>query len=956
MRFLHLGILLGLCALAVPSVEAEEPTPEKAEFFERHIRPLLTKRCLECHSTENGEIAGNLALDFRAGWESGGDSGPAIIPGKPDESLIIEAIRYESYEMPPEGKLPAEEIAMFEKWVSLGAPDPRNEARALPRAEIDFTAARQQWAYQSPEIHTVPDVQDKAWPLGPIDHFVLAKLEEAGLKPAAETDKRTWLRRVTFDLTGLPPTPEEIAAFLADESPEAFAKVVDRLLASPQFGEAWGRHWLDVARYSDSNGGDFNATYHEAYRYRDYVIESFNEDRPFDEFLRQQIAGDLLPYESDEERTENLVATGFLMIGPKMLSERDKEKLRMDVVDEQIDTVGKAFMGLTLGCARCHDHKFDPVPTQDYYALAGIFRSTVVLEGEFQRYVSKWPGQPLPEPAEVTARREAHTAKLSELKSQLAAAEKDLKLVESGVSKAIARQLGIVVDDTEAEKTGDWAASTYSKPFIGAGYIHDNKTSKGEKSLRYAAKMPEAGTYEIRFSFTASNGRDKAVPVVVHHGGQTTNLKVDQTKTPEHQGLFHTLGRFDYAEGEEAAVVISNAGTTDYVIADAVQFVSLDELDDKTDEPSAAKVELIDAAKKKVETLKAELAAHEKTAPPPRPQAFAVREADDIGDCHLCIRGEVHKRGDLVERGFLRVVDVAAPEVLPTDQSGRVQLANWMTHPRHPLTSRVIVNRIWQHMLGEGIVRTVDNFGKQGEEPSHPELLDTLAVQFVEQGWHIKPLVRQIALSRVYRLASAYDETSFLADPDNRLLWRAARKRLPAESIRDSLLAISGELDLTPSQAAMQGQGNYVDKSVGDPEAAKLQGDAAKRGVYLPLVRGEMPELLLVFDVADPELVVGRRSETNVPSQTLLLLNSPFVEARSKEIAKTLLADESLDTDARLNRLYELALARLPNDGERTRAQRYLDDTMENTKGEPQAAWTQLVQALVASTEFRMLD
>ena len=375
---------------------ADELNAADVAFFETRVRPLLSKHCFECHSIDAGQLKGGLSLHNRAGWAAGGESGPAVVPGKPDESLLIEAVRYESYEMPPKGKLADSEISILEEWVRRGAPDPRSgEFKAPATAQIDFEKERQFWAFQPPQEHHPPDVRNSVWPADSIDFFTLSKLEAKGLAPAPDADAATWLRRITFDLTGLPPSVEELETFVTDPTSDvingdARRKVVDQLLASDQFGVHWGRHWLDVARYADSNCGDFNATFYNAWRYRNYVVNSFNDDKPYDQFVREQIAGDLLPAANDDQRTEQLVGSTFLMLGVKMLSERDKNKLTMDVVDEQIDTAGKAFLGMTLGCARCHDHKFDPIPTADYYSLAGIFRSTVTLEGESQQYVSTW--------------------------------------------------------------------------------------------------------------------------------------------------------------------------------------------------------------------------------------------------------------------------------------------------------------------------------------------------------------------------------------------------------------------------------------------------------------------------------------------------------------------------------------------------------------------------------------
>lgn len=953
--------LLCLLPLALAGVAAAAEPPPKApdargvEFFESKVRPLLVEHCGECHIKAD-EPRGGLSLASRAGWQTGGDSGPAIAPGKPDESLLIQAVRYESYEMPPDGKLSDSDIAILEKWVVMGAPDPRDGE--VPKTAPDkqsLAEAREFWAFQLPEPRHVPEVRDAAWPRDPLDHFILARLEAKQLRPAPPAAPNVWLRRVTYDLTGLPPTPEELAAFERDAAPDARARVVDRLLASPQFGVHWGRHWLDVARYADSNGGDFNATFFNAWRYRNYVIEAFNRDKPFDQFIREQIAGDLLPASSDAERADQLVATTFLMIGPKMLSERNKEKLTMDVVDEQIDTVGKAFLGLTLGCARCHDHKFDPISTEEYYALAGIFRSTVTLEGESQKYVSTWVGTPLPMSPELERRIEQAEARKTQLESELAAAEKKLKAAQGRLAKLRLGRGGVLVDDAAAKIVGKWKDSKYSPHFVGAGYLHDEKTGKGEKSITWTPDLPRAGKYEVRIAYAGAGGRDDAVPVTIRHAEGETKLKLDQSRAAPIGRLFKSLGVFRFEAGKRGGVTLSNAGTTGYVIADAVLFVPQDKTKAEASAPPAELDQLaaeVAELEDDVKRLEAELKRFEKQAPK-IPKAMAAREAPHIGDCRVCIRGDVGSRGELVERGFLRVVSGGPARVEQTDESGRRELADWIARGDNPLTARVIVNRVWQNMFGEGIVRTTNNFGHQGTPPSHPELLDTLAVDFVQGGWSVKSLVRRIALSQTYAMSTRYDAAARAVDPDNRLLWRARRKRLPAEALRDSMLQFSGRLDLSPGGSPVKGLGRLAINNTNQSASGK-KTDSARRSVYLPIIRNELPTFLTVFDFADPEFVTGRRPVTNVPAQALFLLNDPFVKEQSRAIAERLLAAHANDSD-RLEAAFRLILARRPTDDQRASIRRFLDQ-LGDKQDKRLAAWSQVVQSLLASTQFRLLN
>lgn len=949
-QFVWLPVFVGLCF----SLPADAADSKKFEFFESRIRPVLVEHCYECHSTGSDELQGNLAVDTAVGLLQGGASGPAVVPGSPGESLLLEALRYESVEMPPKGKLPEQIIKDFEKWIADGANDPRTGTDApVVRKGIDIEKGRQFWAFQPVQSPAVPQVKDVTWPQNAVDHFILAKLEAKGLKPAGPVDRTALVRRLYFDLVGLPPEPEQVRAFLKDDSPSALETLVDRLLNSPQFGVHWGRHWLDVARYADSNGGDFNATFHDAWRYRDYVVDAFNQDKPYDQFILEQIAGDLLPSETREQQTQQIVATGFLMLGTKMLSERDKDKLRMDVVDEQISSVGSAFLGLTLGCARCHDHKFDPIPTRDYYALAGIFRSTRTLEGESQRYVSTWPRRPLPAEPEHVAAVEAYEKQKAELKAQLAASKKELEKAKLLIDQQSLNAL--LFDDGAAVLTGNWKSSTYSPGFIGKGYLHDDAKAKGEKSVRFPIEITKTGRYDVRLAYTPGGGRANNVPVTIAHASGETIVQLDQTQQPSIDGTFASVGTFSFTQGQPAHVTISNAGTTGHVIADAVQLVEVDAAGTpvKGESPNDAKKEQL---AKQVRECEAEVATMEKRlkdldaqAPPPLPRAFAVDEHQEIGDCAICIRGEHRNLGEKVPRGFLQVASNSPSLPIGEQESGRVQLAQWIASADNPLTARVMVNRIWYHLMGEGIVRTVDNFGELGTRPTHPELLDYLASDFVSHGWTVKRIIRDLVLSSTYQMSTQDDKQARAIDPENNLYWRAHRRRLPAEAIRDSILSISGQLDLQPGDSPVKGLGVLV--TTNDASAQQYErSETSKRSLYLPIIRNELPPILAVFDFADPDFVTGQRNATTVPAQALLLMNSPFVidaaERTAARLLTTPLTDEQL-----IERAYESVLCRQPTPEETSRALAYLQ---RDTDRSQQLA--SLVHVLFASTEFRFLD
>jgi hypothetical protein len=759
-----LGFVLPLLACCSISSAAEPGI----DFFEKKVRPVLVQSCYPCHSLEAKKQRGGLALDSRDALRKGGDTGPAIIPGKPAESLLLKAVRYreDGLRMPPKGKLPDTVIADLEKWIALGAPDPHD--KVVPTAGgkgIDVEEGRRFWCFQPPRRRPVPTVIEAAWPRCDIDRFILARLEAKGLRPVADADRATLIRRAYFDLSGLPPSPEEIDAFVNDPAPDAFPRVVDRLLASPQFGERWGRHWLDVARFAESSGGGRSLLFPDAWRYRDYVIESFNTDRPYDRFILEQIAGDLLPYATPEERRRQLVATAFLVLGPTNYEEQYKDVLEMDVVDEQLDTIGRTFLGMTIGCARCHDHKFDPIPTRDYYALAGILKSTQTL---IHDNVSRWVEQPLPLTTGQEAAIRKHEAAVAALKEKIRLAK---------------------AKDLEAE----------------------------------LKKLLENG--------------------------------------------------------------------------------------------------------------------------PPRPSAMGVKEAAQIADCEVRIRGNTHHKGDKVPRGFLQAASLGAAPVLPAKESGRRQLGEWLSSGDNPLTARVMVNRVWHHLFGAGLVRTVDVFGTTGELPSHPELLDQLALDF-RTDWSVKRLIRKIMLSRTYQLASFSQSEALAVDPENRLLWRMNRRRLEAEAIRDAILTVSDRLD----------------RSIGGPTVKKgttseygYQFDDTRRSVYTPVFRNRLLELFEAFDFADPNLVMGRRNASTVATQALYLMNSPFIMEQARQAARSALAVPGLDDAGRVERAYRTALGRLPTERERQSALRFIEAGGEKL-GQRLAAWERFYQALFACLDFRYVN
>jgi hypothetical protein len=667
-----------------------------------------------------------------------------------------------------------------------------------PAAAADAPNPAPHWAFQPVRPQTPPVVHNTTWPLNDVDRFILAKLEQAGLSPAPGADRRTLIRRATFDLIGLPPTPEEVKAFVDDPAPDAYEKLIERLLASPHYGERWGRYWLDLARYADTNGSDENYTYPNAWRYRDYVVRAFNGDKPYDRFVAEQIAGDLLPADSpgggDERGAQDrLVATGYLVIGPKMLAEQDKPKLVMDVVDEQIDVVGQTFLGLSLGCARCHDHKYDPVSIVDYYAMAGVFKSTRTM-GDLG-FVSLWNERELPSASHQVAVAE-HAAKLAALRA-------------------------------------------------------------------------EAEFYERR-------------------------AKGEIPTQPEPHDSEGDLNRAGEVRGRLAAL---------------------------------------------------------EAAPPAPPMAMAVA-AGDVQDVPVHLRGSHLTLADSpTPRGLIRTLDACVPpEPVESSQSGRLELARWLTHPANPLTSRVMVNRIWQGHFGVGIVSSPSNFGLRGEPPTHPELLDWLAAEFVRQGWSVKQMHRLIMRSNAYRMSSIADERARAADPENRLLSRQNRRRLEAEPIRDALLAVGGNLDLTIGGGFdIPTKERYARLPPTDPV---FMGN--RRAIYIPIVRGGVYEMFTTFDYADAGVHLPRRPVTTVPQQALFMLNSELAGRQAELLAKRLLGESGADDGARLGRAYELLYGRPPTGEEASRDLAYVAAAPVGGEGDAKrlAAWTSLCRILLAANEF----
>lgn len=937
-------VVIALMLASGASVISAKDEPEQdrgIEFFEAKIRPVLIKHCYECHAADAKSIRGGLLLDTRAGTLTGGDSGSSIVPGKPEESLLLDSLRFESFEMPPAGKLAPEIIADFETWIKMGAPDPRKGESKVVKQTIDLEQGKQFWSFQPVKRQPIPQVTDADWSQTSIDRFIRARQEQQKITPVSIADRTTLVRRLYFDLTGLPPTPAQVDQFLNDKKPDAVGRLVDGLLASPHFGERWGRYWLDVARYSQSTGGGRSLLYDSAWRYRNYVIDAFNQDKPFDQFIKEQIAGDTLKSKDYLQQQEQLIATAFLLLGPTNYEQQDKEQLRMDVIDEQIQTVGRAFMAMTLGCARCHDHKFDPIPASDYYALAGIFRSTNVLT---PGNVSGWTKRPLPVPSEHQKQRTAYDQKLASLTSQQKSKQKQLKQLQKQLTT-------ITLDDTSATLVGDWKQSTFMKDYIGKGYIHDQHQAKGKKLVKFVTQKLKSGRYDVQLAYNSAESRASRVPVTIKTAKGKHTVYVNQRVEPT-DGAFASLGQFEFTGTEDEEIIVSNEGTDGFVIVDAIRFISTSvEPETETQQQAAVShynqtlLKIADT-KKQLKELKSEIAKAQQEAPPQIPEIMSVYEGEEPSDYYLLIRGDVHNLGKKVPRGFITVAQSKKPVSIPPDASGRLQLAEWVASPQNPLTARVYVNRIWHHLFGSGLVRTVDNFGVRGETPSHPELLDHLALKLIEQGWSTKALIREIVLSRTYQLASHSTAEQRAADPDNRLLTHQNHRRLDAEAIRDTILYVSGNLDLSQHEQTIR------------PGTKSEYGYVFQkqfRSIYVPVFRNRLHDLLAVFDFPDPNLSIGRRNTSTLSTQALYLMNNPFVMEQSQNLASRLINELPTDQPGRIDALFRTTLGRLPDQTEKANAEQFL--TQSQTVGGPTEIeiWSALCQTVIACIDFRYI-
>jgi hypothetical protein len=923
-------LLLALPAAAQPTGDTKPPSPAALQFFESKIRPILAANCFECHGPKKQR--GDLRLDSRAAILEGGDQGPAVVPGSPEKSLLIKAIRYDDkrLKMPPTKKLPREHIDDLTTWVKMGAPWPGADKVAVAPKKGEFRITdkdRAHWAFRPIHRPAAPAVKDRNWTTNPIDTFILAGLEAHGLKPNPPASRNELIRRVTYDLTGLPPTPAEVQAFLADQAPDAYEKLIDRLLASPQYGEKWARAWLDLVRYAETNSYERDNPKPNAWRYRDYVIRAFNADRPYDRFIKEQLAGDeLAPGDADA-----LTATGYYRLGIWDDEPSDPKQARYDGLDDIVATTSQVFLGLTMDCARCHNHKIDPISQKDYYRFLSFFHN-----------VNHYRGGAVPTDLRPILGPEAKQryeqlvkeleAKRNQVQDDLSAIEKELRVALEKAGKGAAQ--GFDLDDLtyryyrdswmklpdftllKAEDAGrlprnlfDLGPRTRDEAF---GFVYEGVLivpAAGKYTFFLdsddGSRLTVNGKQVIEYDGIHGEGNEKSATVTLPKGRLPIKLEYFQNKFGF--GLTVAWSGPDFKDRRYLSVSPRQAGgdLSRLMTQEGPKLLGKE------------RVATYDRLKKTLAALKKQNV--------PGEMALCVSEAGaTVPETRVLMRGNPHTPGDVVEPGFPEVLPGGAALIPPppkgaTTSGRRLVLANWIASPDNPLTARVMANRVWQYHFGRGIVRSTSDFGYQGTKPTHPELLDWLASELIANGWRLKPLHRTILLSSAYRMSSKAEEKALAADPANDHFWRFDMRRLTAEEIRDSLLAVSGNLNLK-----MFGPGVYpeIPKEVLAGQSVPGNGwkpsppeEAARRSVYIHVKRSLLYPILESFDIAETDRSVPVRFATIQPTQALAMINGDFLNRQAVVFADRLRREEK-DVTAQVRRGLFLATQRAPTDAE----------------------------------------
>jgi len=918
--------------LASPARDAwpASPPPDQAEFFETRVRPVLVESCGKCHGS--AKQASGLRLDSREALLEGGENGPAVVAGDPDKSLLIQAVRqtHEDVKMPPKGKLPAAAVEALAEWVKMGAPWPAVVAAKAVAGAPSTGPETTHWAFRPVKPVVPPAVKDRGWVGTPVDAFVLARLETEGLTPSPAADRRTLIRRVSFDLTGLPPTPEEVEAFVDDRAADAFGRLVERLLASTRYGERWGRHWLDVARYADTKGYVFNEErkYPYAYTYRDYVIRAFNEDKPYDAFLTEQLAADRLGPGKDPA---SLAALGFLTVGRRFLNVKE------DIIDDRIDVVTRGLLGLSVACARCHDHKFDPIPTDDYYSLYGVFASSVE------------PADPPEIPAAVPEAlgrdfREKLAVKQTELNAFTAARLSEIRADLRGHAAAYLRAALDLKFDRRSAKLDDRAKADKLAPGplrrVVVGWKEALDASRAALDPLFAPWLAFAALTEAEFAGKAAmvaktlvDDPKKANPVLAQAFVDHPPATMAEVATRYGDTISEAERRWQ-AASKAGAKALPEPGW------EAVRQLIHGEKGPLNVTAATLPRALDRVERNKLKALGNEIARFKATHPGSPPRAMVLNDAPSPVEPHVFLRGNPGRPGKQVPRRFLAVL--SGPDRAPfRDGSGRLELARAIASPDNPLTARVMVNRVWAHHFGAGLVATPSDFGRRSDPPTHPELLDWLADDFARNGWSVKSLHRRIVLSNTYRQQSASRPDLLARDPENRLYGRFNRRRLDFEAMRDALLSASGALD-----PAVGGRGGPL----AEPPFS------TRRTVYGFVDRQNLDPVYRTFDFASPDSSSPRRVSTTVPQQALFLMNSPFTIEQAKRLARSPGLGEG-PPEARVRWLYGRLFGREPGADEQALGVEFVDrKVVTGSAGAGLTPWEEYAQVLLMTNEFSFVD
>lgn len=922
MRTLALPLSLIVVLTFTVQVSAENKfSPEHIEFFEKSVRPVLMKRCVECHGPEKQESG--LRLDARSAIVKGGDSGAAVVVGKPDESELIHAIRYETYEMPPSGQMPAEEIAAIEKWVKLGMPWPA-ESEPLQPATFDERLVddkQHHWAYQPIQNPPAPNTQGD-WAANDIDHFVQGRLSEAGISPSEKAERRTLIRRATFDLTGLPPTAEEVEAFVSDKDANAFEKVIDRLLASNQYGVKWGRIWLDVARYSDTRGylnDGQDRRFPYAHAYRDYVIDSFNRDTPYDEFLKEQIAADFFAEEGDRR----LAGLGLIRIGRQFLKHQD-------TIDDRIDVVTRGVLGLTVACARCHDHKYDAINTADYYGLYGIFDQldeTTPLVGpidadpkypEFKKKLDQLQGELDQHRVKVerSIRLEA-TTNFFDLIVRAVSKKQDVEIAKFEQNELDSKNIRPhLVNQWKQFADREWKPNhPVWGPLFKARELGDDAYASQAETL-FADWTGEQSKLNATVREALVAAKPTTLPALVD--------AYDDLLKPIGQAYRDADFKkeaVDKLEGPQAEIAQSLFGRFSPVI-----------LDDNDVRRS-----YFTSDRNHQKKLEGKIRGHEIDSAGSPPRAMAVVDRDKIHDPQIFLRGDPGRRGDRVPRQFVRVLNDES-DTAYKNGSGRLELAEDIVADDNPLTARVMVNRVWMGHFDQPLVLTPGDFGVRSEPPALPLLLDHLSTYLRTNDWSLKKLHKYIMLSSTYQQSSKDRPEVREKDPENRLFWRMNRRRLSFEEMRDGMLKVSGALD----------------DSLGGRAVKILEvPNPPRRTVYGFVDRQDLPNLYRAFDYPSPDAMSPDRSKTSVPQQALYLLNSPFVQRQAQWVTEKWKEDKSLSDEQRLEQLFQTVLQRSPSKPESEMFLKYVESSTDDEKWNK---WDSVAQVVMVSNDFMFVD